>query len=74
MGLNIFEIINSNIVALSEDLLILHRKVDEMYAVLYPQDKIECVMQAIYDALYPQELPNADGEVLEESEVISDHD
>lgn len=39
MGLNIFEIINSNIVALSEDLLILHRKVDEMYAVLYPQEK-----------------------------------
>lgn len=39
MGLNIFEIINSNIVALSEDLLILHRKVDEMYAVLYPQEE-----------------------------------
>lgn len=46
MGPNIFEIINSNIVALSEDLLILHRKVDEMYTVLYP----------------PQEMPNATGE------------
>lgn len=39
MGLNIFDIINSNIVALSEDLLILHRKVDEIHAVLYPQEK-----------------------------------
>lgn len=39
MGPNIFEIINCNIVALSEDLNILHRKVDEMYAVLYPQEK-----------------------------------
>jgi hypothetical protein len=49
---------------MSKDLVLLHEKID----------KIECVMQSIYDALYPQELPNADGEVLEESEVISDHD
>jgi hypothetical protein len=61
---NIFELINMNVVDMSKDLVLLHDKID----------KIECVMQAIYDALYPQELPNADGEVLEESEVISDHD
>jgi hypothetical protein len=61
---NIFELININVVDMSKDLVLLHEKID----------KIECVMQAIYDALYPQELPNADGEVLEESEVISDHD
>jgi hypothetical protein len=51
---NIFEIINSNIVGLSEDLLILHRKVDEIHAVLYPQ-----------------ELPNATGETLEEEDKVS---
>ena len=61
---NIFELINMNVVDMSKDLVLLHEKID----------KIECVMQAIYDALYPQELPNADGEVLEEDEVISDHD
>jgi hypothetical protein len=61
---NIFELINMNVVDMSKDLVLLHEKID----------KIECVMQGIYDALYPQELPNADGEVLEESEVISDHD
>jgi hypothetical protein len=61
---NIFELINMNVVDMSKDLVLLHEKID----------KIECVMQAIYDTLYPQELPNADGEVLEESEVISDHD
>lgn len=61
---NIFELINMNVVYMSKDLVLLHEKID----------KVECVMQAIYDALYPQELPNADGEVLEESEVISDHD
>lgn len=61
---NIFELINMNVVDMSKDLVLLHEKID----------KVECVMQAIYDALYPQELPNADGEVLEEDEVISDHD
>lgn len=61
---NIFELINVNVVDMSKDLVLLHEKID----------KIECVMQSIYDALYPQELPNADGEVLEEHEVISDHD
>lgn len=56
MAQNIFEIINANIVALSEDLLILHRKVDEMYRVLYP----------------PMEQPNAAGDVPEEDEVSSE--
>lgn len=59
MGPSIFEIINSNIVALSEDLLILHRKVDEMHRVLYP----------------PQEMPNATGEThVEKDEVSSEND
>lgn len=44
--MSIFEIINANIVALSEDLNILHAKVDEMHKVLYP----------------PQEQPNATGD------------
>lgn len=56
MAQNIFEIINSNIVDLSEDLLILHRKVDDMYKVLYP----------------PQEMPNATGEPLEEEQISSE--
>lgn len=56
MTQNIFEIINCNIVALSEDLLILHRKVDDMYRVLYP----------------PQEMPNATGEPLEEEKISSE--
>ena len=44
--MSIFEIINANIVALSEDLNIMHKKIDDMYRVLYP----------------PQELPNATGD------------
>jgi hypothetical protein len=56
MAQNIFEIINCNIVALSEDLLILHRKVDDMYKVLYP----------------PQEMPNATGESLDEEQISSE--
>lgn len=56
--MNIFEIINANIVALSEDLNIMHKKIDDMYRVLYP----------------PQEQPNADGEVLEDSQVVSKTD
>ena len=44
--MNIFEIINANIVALSEDLNIMHKKIDDMYRVLYP----------------PQEQPNATGD------------
>ena len=52
---NIFEIINANIVALSEDLNIMHRKIDDMYKVLYP----------------PQEQPNATGDAPDESEVSS---
>jgi hypothetical protein len=51
---NIFEIINGNIVALSEDLVLMHKKIDEIHAVLYPQ-----------------ELPNATGETLEEEEKVS---
>lgn len=35
---NIFDIINGNIVALSEDLNLMHKKIDEMHAVLYPQE------------------------------------
>ena len=54
MGYNIFDIINSNIVALSEDLNLMHKKIDEIHAVLYPQ-----------------ELPNATGETLEEEEKVS---
>ena len=37
MAPNIFEIINSNLVALSEDLVLMHKKIDEIHAVLYPQ-------------------------------------
>ena len=32
---NVFEVINANIVALSEDLNILHAKIDEIHAALY---------------------------------------
>lgn len=35
---NIFEIINSNIVGLSEDMNLMHKKIDEIHAVLYPQE------------------------------------
>lgn len=35
---NIFDIINGNIVALSEDLNLMHKKIDEIHAVLYPQE------------------------------------
>jgi hypothetical protein len=51
---NIFDIINSNIVGLSEDLCLMHKKIDEIHAVLYPQ-----------------ELPNATGETLEDEEKVS---
>ena len=39
MAPNIFEIINGNIVALSEDLVLMHKKIDEIHAVLYPPEK-----------------------------------
>lgn len=59
MGYNIFDIINSNIVALSEDLNLMHKKIDEIHAVLYP----------------PQEMPNATGEpIVEEEQVSSNND
>lgn len=32
---NVFEVINANIVALSEDLNIMHKKIDDIHAVLY---------------------------------------
>lgn len=38
MSQNIFEIINCNIVALSEDLNLMHKKIDEIHAVLYPME------------------------------------
>jgi hypothetical protein len=51
MAPNIFEIINGNIVALSEDLVLMHKKIDEIHAVLYPQQT---------------EKPNAAGDTLDE--------
>lgn len=56
--MNIFEIINANIVALSEDLNIMHRKIDEIHDVLYPL----------------QEQPNTTGDVLVDSEVSGETD
>lgn len=35
---NIFDLINKNIVELSEDLNLMHKKIDEIHAVLYPQE------------------------------------
>lgn len=37
MAKNIFDLINENIVGLSEDLVIMHKKIDEIHAVLYPK-------------------------------------
>ena len=56
--LNIFEIINANIVALSEDLNIMHRKIDEIHDVLYPL----------------QEQPNTTGDVPVDSQVSGETD
>lgn len=36
MAQNIFQIINENLVGMSEDLVIMHKKIDEIHAVLYP--------------------------------------
>ena len=52
---NIFEIINANIVGMSEDMNLMHKKIDDIYRVLYP----------------PQEQPNATGDAPEDSEVSS---
>lgn len=52
---NIFEIINANIVGMSEDMNLMHKKIDDIYRVLYP----------------PQEQPNATGDAPDESEVSS---
>lgn len=32
---NVFEVINANIVALSEDLNLMHKKIDDIHAILY---------------------------------------
>ena len=56
--MNIFEIINANIVALSEDLNIMHRKIDEMHQVLYPL----------------KEQPNTTGDVPVDSQVSGETD
>ena len=36
---NIFELINSNIVAISEDMNAMHQKIDRIYAALYPKEQ-----------------------------------
>lgn len=56
--MSIFEIINANIVALSEDLNIMHKKIDDMYQVLYPL----------------QEQPNTTGDVHVDSQVSGETD
>ena len=61
---NIFELINVNVVDMSKDLVLVHKEVQEMKQQI----------NAIYCALYPQELPNAGGEVLEDSQVASETD
>lgn len=61
---NIFELININVVDMSKDLVLVHTELQEMKQQI----------NAIYSALYPQELPNADGEVLEDSQVVSKTD
>ena len=61
---NIFELINVNVVDMSKDLVVIHDQIQEMRQQI----------NAIYCALYPQELPNAGGEVLEDSQVVSKTD
>lgn len=62
---NIFELINVNVVDMSKDLVVIHNQIQEMKQQI----------NAIYCALYPpQELPNAGGEVLEDSQVASETD
>lgn len=56
--MNIFEIINANIVALSEDLNIMHKKIDAVYQVLYPL----------------QEQPNTTGDAPVDSQVSGETD
>ena len=36
---NIFELINSNIVAVSQDMNAMHEKIDRIYAALYPKEQ-----------------------------------
>lgn len=61
---NIFELINMNVVDMSKDLVVIHDQIQEMRQQI----------NAIYRALYPQELPNAGGEVLEDSQIVSETD
>jgi hypothetical protein len=61
---NLFELINMNVVDMSKDLVVIHDQIQEMRQQI----------NAIYSALYPQELPNADGKVLEDSQVVSETD
>lgn len=61
---NIFELINMNVVDMSKDLVLVHTELQEMKQQI----------NAIYSALYQQELPNADGKVLEDSQVVSETD
>ena len=61
---NIFELINVNVVDMSKDLVLVHTELQEMKQQI----------KAIYSALYPQELPNADCKVLEDSQVVSETD
>ena len=52
--MSILEIINSNILALSEDSNIMHAKIDDM------QKKIDNIYKVLYPT--PQEQPNATGD------------
>lgn len=61
---NIFELINMNVVDMSKDLVVIHDQIQEMRQQI----------NAIYRALYQQELPDAGGEVLEDSQVVSETD
>lgn len=38
---NIFDIINSNLIDLSKDMNLMHKKIDEIHAVLYPNEPIK---------------------------------
>ena len=60
---NIFELINQNVVDLSQDVVQLYKRVDA----------IDAKITAIYDALYPptENVPNADGAIEEVSETTN---
>lgn len=56
---NIFELINANIVAISEDLNTMHAKIDRIYNALYPNEE-------------GHEKPTADGETHAGSEIVGE--